>query len=221
MAPIYGPRIPRENLSLCLDPGNVKSYPGSGTTWFDLSGNNNHAAMTGSPTIANGIISFDGTDDFATITTDGTGSLDFRQEQTVIMWLKHSFTSGRRNPWDQAYGGYGTWTHESGSYINYYYGSTGGNSSPYTNRGSGNTSRNIWNMMTVTRGSSVKWYTNESLINSAGLVYTPSVTTANIRIGRGYAGYWIGDMGLVMAYNRELSSDEVSAVYNAYKGRFL
>lgn len=30
------------NLQLLLDASNQKSYPGSGTTWFDISGNNRH-----------------------------------------------------------------------------------------------------------------------------------------------------------------------------------
>ena len=34
-----GPKIPRDNLVCAYDAANFKSYPGSGTTWFDLSGN--------------------------------------------------------------------------------------------------------------------------------------------------------------------------------------
>ena len=37
------PRIITDNLVLCLDAGNTKSYPGSGDTWYDISGNGNHA----------------------------------------------------------------------------------------------------------------------------------------------------------------------------------
>ena len=37
MAPNYGPRIVTDGLVLCLDAANPKSYPGSGTTWYDLS----------------------------------------------------------------------------------------------------------------------------------------------------------------------------------------
>jgi len=35
----YNPRIVTDGLVLALDAGNAKSYPGSGTTWNDLSGN--------------------------------------------------------------------------------------------------------------------------------------------------------------------------------------
>jgi hypothetical protein len=41
MAISYNPRTITDGLVLCLDAGNSKSYPGSGTTWTDLSGNGN------------------------------------------------------------------------------------------------------------------------------------------------------------------------------------
>jgi len=40
----YNPKIATDGLVLCLDAANVKSYPGTGTTWFDLSGRNNAVA---------------------------------------------------------------------------------------------------------------------------------------------------------------------------------
>ena len=33
------PRIVTDGLQLCVDANDVSSYPGSGTTWYDLSGN--------------------------------------------------------------------------------------------------------------------------------------------------------------------------------------
>ena len=38
MGTYYNPRIVTDGLVLALDAGNAKSYPGSGTTWTDLSG---------------------------------------------------------------------------------------------------------------------------------------------------------------------------------------
>lgn len=34
----YSPKIVTDGLQLCLDATNLKSYPGSGTTWLDVSG---------------------------------------------------------------------------------------------------------------------------------------------------------------------------------------
>ena len=46
----YGPRIPQSGLQLCLDASNPKSYPGSGTTWFDISGNGRDFTCASEPT---------------------------------------------------------------------------------------------------------------------------------------------------------------------------
>jgi hypothetical protein len=40
-----GPNIVKDGLNLYLDSKNPKSYPGTGTTWLDLSGNNNHGTL--------------------------------------------------------------------------------------------------------------------------------------------------------------------------------
>jgi hypothetical protein len=58
--------IVRDGLVLELDAGNTNSYPGSGTAWTDLSGNNYNGTLTNGPTFnsANGGgIVFDGTND--------------------------------------------------------------------------------------------------------------------------------------------------------------
>lgn len=60
-------RIVRNGLALYLDAGIANSYPGSGTTWTDLSGNNNTGTLTNGPTYSTangGYISFDGTNDY-------------------------------------------------------------------------------------------------------------------------------------------------------------
>jgi hypothetical protein len=38
MSTYFGPEISTDGLALLLDAGNPKSYPGTGTTWFDISG---------------------------------------------------------------------------------------------------------------------------------------------------------------------------------------
>ena len=47
MAVAYHPSIQRSNLQLMLDASNTKSYPGTGTTWYDLSGNNRNFTWNG------------------------------------------------------------------------------------------------------------------------------------------------------------------------------
>lgn len=42
----FQPGVVTTGAVLLLDAGNLKSYPGTGATWFDLSGNGNNATLT-------------------------------------------------------------------------------------------------------------------------------------------------------------------------------
>jgi hypothetical protein len=63
----YNPRTITDGLVLCLDAANSKSYPGSGTTWTDLSGLGNTGTLTNGPTYSSangGSLVFDGVNDY-------------------------------------------------------------------------------------------------------------------------------------------------------------
>ena len=45
MSRVYGPSIVRDGLILYADAANSKSYPGTGTTWYDLSRNGNNVTI--------------------------------------------------------------------------------------------------------------------------------------------------------------------------------
>ncbi|MEC7128475.1 MAG: LamG domain-containing protein, partial [Bacteroidota bacterium] len=45
MGLFHSPRIVTDGLVMALDAANAKSYPGSGTTWNDISGNGNNATL--------------------------------------------------------------------------------------------------------------------------------------------------------------------------------
>jgi hypothetical protein len=215
-----GPRIITSGLALLLDAANRTSYVGSGTTWSDLSGNGNHCTFVNTPSWSNGVFTFNGSSNYGTITNNST--LNFAAEQTLIIVMRHSYTSGRRNPWDQAYAGYGTWTHEQGENISQYFGDGGGNNSPYIGTGSPLTPRNVWNFMCSTRNvNQQSWYINNSAPSTTVHSYgTLTTTSANITIGNGYAGYWQGDMSMILAYTRALTAVEIIQNFNAVRGRF-
>ena len=66
MAINYNPRIVTDGLVLALDAGNTKSYPGSGTIWYDRASANT-GTLTNGPTYSSGnggSIVFDGVNDF-------------------------------------------------------------------------------------------------------------------------------------------------------------
>lgn len=81
--------IVKTGLVLHLDASALESYPGSGTIWYDISGNDNHGTLTNGPTFSSdnqGYINLDGSNDYITIPYSlywnfGTG--DF----TIEVWV--------------------------------------------------------------------------------------------------------------------------------------
>jgi hypothetical protein len=73
------------NLILSLDATNVTSYPGSGTTWFDISGYGNNASLTAA-TASNGAVNFNRTTNTRAIVS--TLNLSTTNAITINMWVK-------------------------------------------------------------------------------------------------------------------------------------
>jgi len=94
MGLIHSPIVPSDGLVLCLDTANKRSYPGSGTNWFDLSGNNNHGVLTNGPTLNTGPgggMSFDGVNDYVAT----TASLNGFSQYSVSFFAKPTATNQR------------------------------------------------------------------------------------------------------------------------------
>ena len=96
MATYYNPQIVTNGLVLCLDAANTKSYPGSGTTWTDLSGRGNTGTLTNGPTYSSangGSIVLDGVNDYVL-----AGRIPFTGNSTASVswgiWVRPSSTSG-------------------------------------------------------------------------------------------------------------------------------
>jgi hypothetical protein len=89
----YNPKIVTDGLVLCLDAANRKSYPGSGTTWIDLSGRNNNGTLTNGPTYSSnngGGIVLDGTNDYVNL------SIANPYAETIMVIAKSNTTN-----WDE------------------------------------------------------------------------------------------------------------------------
>ena len=85
-----GPNLIKNGLVLELDAGNIKSYPTTGTTWFDKSGNANNGTLTNGPTFNTGSLGsivFDGTNDYVSVSN--REDLDFPTANfSVACWFK-------------------------------------------------------------------------------------------------------------------------------------
>lgn len=90
------PPIVTDGLVFCVDAGNPKSYPGSGTTWFDIGGSGvNNGTLTAGPTYSSsngGEIVFDGTDDYIRTSLQYANNSDY----TMSCWLKTANTQNQR-----------------------------------------------------------------------------------------------------------------------------
>ena len=92
-----GPNIVKEGLILMLDAANPKSYPGSGTTFYDLSGNGNHHIIEGSPVYQNNSLVLNSTNGFSKYsamsgaTTNNTVVLFYSTSDTVELWVKGNY----------------------------------------------------------------------------------------------------------------------------------
>ena len=79
-------QISTQGLVLHLDSANKNSYPGSGTTWTDLSGKGYNGTLTNGPTFSTdnkGVIVFDGSNDYVTTADIDHGTSQFTLETWV------------------------------------------------------------------------------------------------------------------------------------------
>ena len=219
MALSHSPSIITQNLVLCLDAGNPKSYPGSGTTWTDLSGRGNNGtfgASTAAPTYnsANGgSIVFDGTNDRVSTNYKPSGA------RSYFIWVKFSsltHPSGYQLTGTQEVNAYTYIGIENGGGIYYYAGaSTGGNiGNPVT--------VNTWVNLgfALFPDGSRRVYKNgiEIHYNTGGLGGT---ATLEFSVGCINTDHFItGNIAQVSIYNRALSAAEIQQNYNALKSRF-
>ena len=217
--------------SFYLDPNTAKS----GSTVLDELGLNNWSGDSYITTFGGVETYYFGGSHELSRSTSGT-NLYWADEFTLCMWLYPTNFSARRNPFNLAYGGYGTITQETSGTMSYYYGDAGSNTTPYTNLSSSTAyTTNSWQMLTVTRAASsivtpktspatsghVRQYKNGALVNSASNSYnTLPNSTSTMYIGYGYTNHWIGYMGKIYAANYALSDEEVKYWYDITKAEY-
>jgi len=227
MAASSGPDIVDSGLVLALDAADRNSYPGSGTTWTDLSGRGNNGTLTNGPTYSSvngGSIVFDGTNDYVTISNQTTSNF------TLVCWLKTTATSLTGS---FAYDGNGImWSDVSGVANDFVFSILNNKVSFWTGDGGGSidgtTSINTgsWFYITIIKdgtNSSKKIYVN-TILEATGTC-TANLLTANpiIRIGGNTLDnkYFNGNIATTQIYNRALSAVEIQQNFNAYRSRFI
>lgn len=199
----------------------------SSTIAYDYSGNflngnkiNSPITLASSSCRVGNCLNFDGVSDYIDI--GNPEKLQITGDQTIIMWLKPDNLSVRRNLYSKAYGGEGTITQETNGFLNYYYGTTGGNATPYQTFSTGVSVVTVgrWTFISLIRdltNMKLYWYVNGKFLTSTNANYSSAATSSlSVFIGGGDLSNYAGSIDDVRIYNRALSADEISALYNSF-----
>ena len=205
---------------------------GSAATNADVkdSWGHNDGIVYGGPIIKGGedcvtgkCLQFDGVDDYINMGQGASDSLKILGSQTIEYWGYPTDFAQRRNPIAKAYGGEGTIVQETGGYFNYYYGTAGGNTTPYQALSSSavRIKANEWVHVVIVRDldpavKKIIWYINGKQVNSATTIYTSAVaSTLSFYIAKGYCSNFIGKMDQVRIYKKAITTSEIKQNYIA------
>lgn len=226
MGVVYGPRrLLSQGQLVDLDAYSRISYSGSGSTWYDLSGNNNNFTLYNTPTFSNNALTFNGTNQYGSIaslpnTTGMTafsvsvfGKVDSNIPSTPVFFTLNNIITGiKLNP--------------ASSGLSYVY-----------SQAHLNTIGNIFNDQSIylatngtwyhfvacwSSGKTIKLYVNGALYSTSATTYSGTIsnpTGANIAnyANSSYAPCTIGKIGL---WNIELTAAQITTYCNAFRGRY-
>ena len=212
-----GPDIVQDGLVAVFDAGSTRSYPGTGSTWYNLIGTvNGTLSATSIGTTTAGTMTFDGVDDTINIPLASLASTDF----TVIGVTQRTSSAtigrliaGRLNNWLL-----GQWS----SYMRQYFsqgwvtgfgaggGATTDDLQTHIWCGTGDISGDTYKL----RDDNVEYTTT-----TTGGVAGPN----GFLLGNYFAGseYATGTITVLLVYNRVLTDAEIDQNFNAQKNRFL
>lgn len=231
MGAAAGPNIVSEDLKLNLDAGSAKSYPGSGTTWFDLIKYQNGTLING-PTYNSlnfGSIAFNGVNN--QIVSVGSANQFFyggNLDITFEAWVKSPGLA-------------------AGKYICGIFGFSYGNRLYISGNGNivfgiYNSATNSWGYLQSTSGLNLfdnQWHhVVGTMTATTGSIYTDGVlrqsgsgthTGTNVWIGMSAVigtdqndiyYHYNGNIAIARFYRRALTANQVLNNFNAMRGRF-
>mgnify|MGYP000848796677 CR=1 FL=1 len=232
----YNPSSVSDGIVLYLDAANPRSYAGTGTTWYDISGNSNNATFVDSPTylsVPQPYFNFDGSNDYMRIVRSPSMSptsgltqevwFNYPSIPTTAIFIGLQYGASSNNT-------YALWKENATTIMG---GVNTSGSFSYIGMGTTNLVGNRWYHFVHTYdGSTQKLYLNGSLMTTGSQSGTIQYDVNNTRVligaddnGSGYntgAGYFhSGKLSQVRIYNRGLSATEVLRNYNAQRKRYF
>jgi hypothetical protein len=225
--------IVKSGLVVYLDATISDSYPGTGTVWYDLSGNGNNfnIVATAFNKTNQGYMDFNGSYGCAKNSTD----LSISGNITYVVWTRIKNSTAEWRTLTRGYGGdhnviilSGGW--EIGMYDN---DSAGFMGTGYSQQSLPNYGTSNWICMYWRWRTSSPYY--QMSFNDTPSTIRGSLTSSNAYHTRGFGSIgayhngntdpssvsqpW-GDIGLFMCYNRVLTDSELLQNYNATRSKF-
>jgi len=235
MSCFEGPNPVSSGLVLCLDAGNIKSYPGTGTTWTDLSTSKNNGSLTNGPTYnSTGYFDFNYlSSQFVSFSSSTSVQFLNRNPYTLEAWVYPTRNPGANN-WTGIFDREDSSIGSRDGFNLYFLGSAGTNTFFTTERfvAGVNTnvsytidqslSLNIWQHIVATyNGTTVSLYYNGNSVS------TPTASTGNITntsktltIGVRGGNYFGGRISNAKIYNTALTASQIVQNFNALRSRF-
>lgn len=202
MALQHSPSIVTNGLILCLDAANPRSYPGSGSNFFDVSGNGNHHTIINSPTFSNGRFTLNGVNQGFSrlssmngVTTNCTVVVWYSSTDTTELWVRGSQNNS---------------FYLSASFGNDYYNGSCGSPTNFVDL-----------QQTINPATPIN-YRN-------GVFHMWEAKTVDFVTNPWTAYEWYlypdpwplaGTTSVIMVYNRVLTAAESAQNFNAYRGRY-
>jgi hypothetical protein len=207
-------------LVLYYDPANLNTYPNTGSTIFDLSGENSNGTVSlNAFNTNNGYFNFYGQDKITVEKTTADFGMNSNGGATISIWIN----PGNQSTWRGLIGFFPPLvydgTPEFGIDINPAYRiriwKNSGDYEVY------DISENNWIMLTlVSNQSGLYLYANKDLVNTQSNTGVVVNNSNNLLIADHWDPNFIGKIGIISMYKRGLSANDVLKNYNATKYRY-
>lgn len=219
---VFRSKVNRDGLILHLDAGDVDSYPGSGSIWYDKSGLSHNMTINGpSWTTVGGRTAFNFTSN-VNVVSGNIGSFPTTQ-LTYEVWLypaTSEITGDDRGCVILATGGnaaYMSWNKSNQYMSNYWY----AHSPEGYHESNGPSSRGAWHHWCAVWDNKGIHQWVDGNYNVVKNIMGTSSTNTFIQIGSESGGrQFSGGIAVVRIYNRALNGYEVYENFQAQRGRF-
>lgn len=221
----YSPKIVTDGLVCCLDAGNSKSYPGTGTIWYDISGNNKNFTWN-SVSWTNGY--FNTVSKVATGPASNSFGINNTTGYTIFFIFQTTTTVG--NGAFKFKGSLGSstrgifchpgWTNDT-IYFDQGGCCNGDQRISYTN--SNVNDSNIWKIVGLRSTVATRTILYNGIIGTNTAIASANINLDSnpVLINPNDEGYnWTGRLAYFAVYNRGISDAEYLNNYSALKNRF-